>query len=132
MSGPWTLSGRFFGGENGYLELIDNEMRTAQGAWDVELMGPHLTIRQGPGRIALQLKIQNDCIQLKRLELRWQASSLIIDSDGTLIAESPSGRVKVSGCRSQGGRADFCSLVKFWDPLPKDVAQIIETAGSCV
>lgn len=39
------------------LKIVDNEWSAGDENWDVEVVGPKITIRRGPGDIALQIKV---------------------------------------------------------------------------
>jgi hypothetical protein len=55
--GPFRLSAKMLGiGGELLLQIEENEWKTPTGNWDVELTGRHITIRRGPGEIALRIR----------------------------------------------------------------------------
>jgi hypothetical protein len=117
----WSLNGRFFDGTGEYLEIVDNIVKTARGAWDVQLIGPLFTIRRNSRDIALQLKIHDDCLSLERLELRWPTSSLRIDAEGKFILRTASIDCEIEDCLNQTAKADFSRIVGFLEPFPSNL-----------
>lgn len=89
--GPVLFSG-FLADSSGAttLKIVDNEWFAGDENWDVEVVGPQITIRRGPGDIALQLKVAPPhAIHIDRIDmnidgyfLQGDEKSLRISRDG--------------------------------------------------
>lgn len=57
VGAPFRISARLANRSgNGTLAIIENEWRSSAGNWDVEVVGPRITIRDAPREIALVLR----------------------------------------------------------------------------
>jgi hypothetical protein len=71
---PFLLSG-IFTDDSGKprLEIVDNVWKCSDENWDVEVVGPRITIRRGVGDIALQLLlIPPYAIEIEKLDMRFK------------------------------------------------------------
>lgn len=81
--GPFLLSG-FLADSTGAttLKIVDNEWFAGDASWDVEVVGPQITIRRGPGDIALQLKVAPPhAIHIERIDMHVESYFLKGDED---------------------------------------------------
>lgn len=60
------------------LRLIENEWIGALDAWDTEIIGNRLTVRQKPGRVSLQLRLDPPGrIVVERLDMRFRSAHVL-------------------------------------------------------
>lgn len=92
------ITSRFFDGEGRETVYIDkNEIKTRVRAWDVEVEGEFLTIREQPRRIALEMRLAPPRgVYIRRISMHYRNCG--IDS-------STGGEINVS---SAGGGGLFC------------------------
>lgn len=80
---PYRVFGRF-ADETGEITLTvdDNEWRAGSDNWDVECVGPRITIRNGPGRICLVLRSDPPHrLVIERLNMQFEGVAFICDND---------------------------------------------------
>jgi hypothetical protein len=78
---PYRLSGRF-ADETGDITLAIKENVWAAGAdnWDVECVGPRITIKNGPRRVALRLKSEPPHrIVVEQLNMQFEGIALRVE-----------------------------------------------------
>lgn len=105
--GPYQLSASFFD-EKGIPSLLirRNEWQVGADSWDVEVVGGKITVRTGPGQIALQLLLDpGEGVVIQRL--RMHCGGYFFEGDHSkLDVISPGG-----GCMSlTGGLIDNCNV----------------------
>jgi hypothetical protein len=90
--GPFRLSGLF---TDSYgmvsLQIEDNEWRASSKAWDVEVKGPRITIREGKGDIHLVLRADPpQCLVVERLNM--SIAGMRFEADGDFLrVHTPNG-----------------------------------------
>jgi len=98
--GPARLNAMFqnAGGE-AICEIVDNEIRVRKTNWDVEIVGPELTIRNGAGDIALVFRSEaGHSMRIERLRMRHRSVEVLIQKDGLLeFGASNTFRQQLSG-----------------------------------
>lgn len=91
LGGPVLLSGILADSSGSTtLKIVDNEWYAGDENWDVEVVGPQITIRRGPGDIALQIRVAPPhAISVEKIDmnfegyfLRGDEKSLRISRDG--------------------------------------------------
>ena len=107
VRGPYQLSASFFD-QRGIPSLMirRNEWQVAADSWDVEAVGGKITVRTGPGEIALQLLLDPGLgVVVERLRM-YCAGYFVEASHGQLDIVSPGGgRTVFTGCL-----ADNCQV----------------------
>ena len=105
--GPYQLSASFFD-DKGIPSLFirRNEWRVAANSWDVEAVGGRITVRTGPGDIALQLLLDpGQGVVVERLKMHC-GGYLFDATHAHLDVISPGGgRMSFTGCL-----ADNCNV----------------------
>ena len=77
---PVFLSGIFTDGTGRpILTIENNQWRATSNNWDVECVGPRITIRSARGAIALQLLLNPSasCLTIERLDMKYEGAHLI-------------------------------------------------------
>ncbi|WP_082061111.1 hypothetical protein [Pseudomonas sp. MRSN 12121] len=85
---PFLLSG-FLADATGAttLKIVDNVWSAGDSNWDVEVVGPLITIRRGPGDIALQVRaIPPHAISIERIDMQFEGYFLQGDEDSLRIS----------------------------------------------
>lgn len=105
--GPYQISASFFD-ENGVPSLFirRNEWQVAAISWDVEAVGGRITVRAGPGNIALQLLLDpGEGVVIERLKMH--CGGYFFEANHTLLdVISPGGsRTSFTNCL-----ADNCQV----------------------
>lgn len=98
--GPLLLSG-FFADSTGAvtLKVQDNVWTAGADNWDVEVVGPVITIRRGPGDIALALRVEPPRrLVVERLDM--QLDDVHIRGNRDVLEVSPDGRswIQMTNC----------------------------------
>jgi hypothetical protein len=86
--GPVLLSG-FLADSSGAttLKIVENEWFAGDESWDVEVIGPQITIRRGPGDIALQIKVAPPhAISIQRIDMNFEGYFLQGDEESLRIS----------------------------------------------
>ena len=81
---PYRISGSFFHA-NGRLmfEVEENCWKGVTGNWDIEMSGPRITIRRGPGDIALVLRTEpRKSLVIERLDMYFKGVRVFADERG--------------------------------------------------
>jgi len=103
-SSPFTLSASFFS-KDGRPSLFvrRNEWQVLSGTWDVEVVGPSVTVRTGRGEIALGLRfVPGEGLVVERLEMFCAGFSIDGNAD-TLRIETPQGiKLNFKDCSVDG------------------------------
>jgi hypothetical protein len=74
------------------LRIDRNEWQTQIANWDVQVIGPKITIHNGPGDIALDLvAVPPTGIAVERLNMFHKYVRLMVRADQGLVVRSPSG-----------------------------------------
>lgn len=64
------------------LKIVDNEWSAGDENWDVEVVGPRITIRRGPGDIALQIRVlPPHKLTIERIDLQFEGYFLKGDEE---------------------------------------------------
>jgi hypothetical protein len=102
--GPYQVSASFFD-DRGMPSLFirRNEWQIAARSWDVEAAGGRITVRTGPGEIALQLLLDpGQGVVVERLRMHC-AGHFFEANHSQLEVVSPSGgRMSFTGCLADG------------------------------
>ncbi len=90
--GPYRLSATFFNSAGApSLFIRRNEWQVFADSWDVEVVGPSITVRQGPGQIALRTEfVPGEGLLVTRLEMLCGGYRLSGNVD-TLEVRDPGG-----------------------------------------
>ncbi|WP_433895211.1 HNH endonuclease signature motif containing protein [Sphingobacterium mizutaii] len=99
---PWLLTAKFFDSENNLtLEIIENEWMAYNDNWDVNIVGPVITITDNQKVTVLQLRIvPPDGIIIEKLKMSYNGYSLTIDGDMLAIVAPGDRRSYYYGCIS--------------------------------
>ncbi|MGA2406468.1 MAG: hypothetical protein ABSF81_06935 [Bacteroidales bacterium] len=101
---PFRLSGNFYNRQgNDSLKIIDNEWFASTDNWDVEIIGPVITIRESSGNVHLQLtSVPPYGIIVSKLNMKIKNITFEGDKD-SLNINYPDGRKReLSGCFMSG------------------------------
>ena len=110
VNGMFLLSAIFYD-SNGIesLKIINNEWFTTSNNWDVEIVGPTLTIREKKGQIALQIRANPpDTITISRIKMF--INGYLIEGDETqfsIIDQNTQNTMKFSNCMASHCRVGF-------------------------
>lgn len=75
------------------LKIVDNEVRPFTSNWDVQVVGPVITVRSGPRNVVLQLRIGAlNSIAVERLEMMWGVGLIRIRAGEPTVIRSMTGR----------------------------------------
>ncbi len=100
--GPYQITASFFD-ENGIPSLFirRNEWQVAANTWDVEAIGGRITVRTGPGEIALQLLLDpGEGVVVERLKMHCGGYLIEADRDHLDVISPGSGRISFRNCLS--------------------------------
>lgn len=112
----WLLTGSFCDNDGRQtLSFEDNEIRIATGSWDVELAGPRLTVRQGPGIIVAEVHIDADLgrLSVERLSMGLAGQARLEVTRDSLAVRGPNHGYEFTGCFFSGSG----TLVQIGPPL---------------
>lgn len=101
---PYLLSG-FFSDSAGIvtLKIVDNEFFVGADSWDVECVGPRITIKKDSKSIALVLRSEPPSrIVVERLSMEFEGMFLEGDSEGLRISLDGKGWNMFRGCSVEG------------------------------
>jgi hypothetical protein len=114
--GPYQLSGKFYGDDGRLLfEIVRNEWFGELSSWDVEAVGGRVTIRTGPGKIALQLLcVPPRGIGIEVLNIRRGVAHITADKTCLKVVQAgASGLTRLSGVTIDGDEgADISIQIK--------------------
>lgn len=81
---PARLNASFPNGESSLLcEIVGNEVRVLPTTWDMEIVGPVLTLRNGARDIAMRLTtVPGQSLRLERLHIRFGELRVDVDESG--------------------------------------------------
>lgn len=120
----WFLTGSFVGPSGkGALRFEENQPLAVSGSWDVELAGELVTVREGPGHIVAQVRIDatHDVLRVERLDMRLMGEARLLVSGGVLQVSAPDLHYEISGSMiSGGGTATPVRVVRHADRLVLD------------
>jgi len=105
---PYALSARFFFNARGVPSLFirRNEWQVLADTWDVEVVGASVTIRDGPGNIALRLRFEpGEGLVVERMEMLCAGYRVSGNPDGLDIFPPGGGRHVF-----RGGISDNCKV----------------------
>ena len=105
--GPYRLSASFFN-ERGRPSLFirKNEWQVLADTWDVEVVGSSVTVRNGPGQIALQLRfVPGVGLLVDRLEMHCAGYRLSGNAETLEVVPPNGGLLSFTGCIS-----DNCNI----------------------
>ena len=99
-SAPFRLSGRFYGEDGGLIfEIVRNEWRGPISNWDVELSGPRITIRSGPRRIALMIRVDPpNKLVVERVDMRCQGVGVVGGESGVAVVMPNGQEITLTKC----------------------------------
>ncbi|NOS72267.1 MAG: HNH endonuclease [Verrucomicrobia bacterium] len=82
--GPVRISGWFYDGSDKLMSAVeDNCWKGPIENWDIETIGPRITIRRGPGDIALVLRTEaRKALIIERLDMFYQGVRVYADKRG--------------------------------------------------
>lgn len=89
IGGPFRLNAEFRNvfGET-IFSIIDNEYRTTNDSWDVEIVGPLITIRSAPGQIVLRIRTDPpNSLVIERMDMSIEGYRIYCD--GTEFTVTP-------------------------------------------
>lgn len=105
--GPYQLSASFFD-EKGIPSLFirRNEWQVAANLWDVEAIGGKITVRTGPGEIALQMQLApGEGVVIQRLRMHCGGYLFEANQDQLDVISAGGGRTSFTNCL-----ADNCKV----------------------
>lgn len=112
VGGPFRLSAMLCN-ENGseILRIRDNEWSVFASSWDVEVVGRKITIRNGPGDVALRLRAESrDQLVVEHLRMFYKGVRVTCDeergillSDGNSVHDLGSGFAGLTLVNDSGG-----------------------------
>ena len=101
--GPFSLDARFFD-EDGkpILEIVYNEWRSSSDNWDVEIIGPRITIRKALGNFALVLRAEPPRrLVIERMEMVHKRIRVSCQEGKAFQATTPDGTIfRAESCES--------------------------------
>jgi hypothetical protein len=106
--GPFRLSALFADSSGEVtLRIIENEWRASTDNWDVEFIGPRITIREARGKLCLVLRADPpDGIVIERLRMQWQGATFEGDAEKLILGVG--GRTTIlRGCSFDGAMVGF-------------------------
>ncbi|WP_155741826.1 hypothetical protein [Pseudomonas putida] len=108
---PFRLSGIFTDSAgNPTLEIIDNEWIASSSAWDIEVVGPRITIREGERNIALILKAEPpNLLVVEKLNMNLGGYKIAVSGD-SFILQDRNGRTNTFVGGSISGRTALAIL----------------------
>lgn len=103
---PVRLSGTFHGRDGRpSLEIVDNEWRPSAANWDVEAAGGAITVRDGPGSMALRVRFElPDKIVVERVDMCHSGLRFLGNADKLEVIWPNGGRVAFTDCFSGDSR----------------------------
>jgi hypothetical protein len=104
VGGPYRLSATFFD-DSGQVSLLirQNEWSVLTGSWDVEVVGPSVTVRTAPGEIALRLSfVAGEGLVVTRLEMLCAGYRLSGSADTLEVFPLIGGRYSFTRCLADG------------------------------
>ena len=104
--GPYMLTATFFNSEGQpSLFIRRNEWQVLADSWDVEVVGPSVTVRTGPGEIALQLRfVPGEGLLVERLEMYCAGYRLSANTDVLDVYPPQGGRSRFTDCIADGSK----------------------------
>lgn len=98
---PFLLSGCFYNEEGDItLEILDNEWRAFIDNWDIEFVGPLLTIKDPQGTIILRIRVEPpNGIVIEHLSMIVRGESIVITPDSMVINGTEIRGGGISDCR---------------------------------
>jgi len=94
LGGPFRLSAHLRDRDgNTTLSIQQNEWRTPSANWDVEVVGQTITVRRGPGHIAVRLRTDPPhALIVERLDMIYRGVRLYCSESEGLVVQYPSGK----------------------------------------
>lgn len=92
IGGPYRLSATFFNRQGQpSLFIRENEWQVFADSWDVEVVGPSVTVRTRPGEVSLRLVfVPGEGLRVERLDM-YCGGFHLVGSDDKLAVYSPNG-----------------------------------------
>ena len=89
LGSPPLLNAKFYN-RKGILaaEIVRNEWRAHVNNWDVVVSGDTYTIRSNPRQIALQLRLHQGKVTIKRMNLKFNEASIKVVPNGTITVQT--------------------------------------------
>lgn len=105
---PFLLSANLYDSHGCELiRIVENEWQSRSDNWDVEVVGPRITFRGGPGKIALVLRSEPpNRLVVERLDLFFQGYSIKGSEHEQFDLITPNGRSVLSS----GMELDGCAI----------------------
>lgn len=73
------------------LKIVDNMWSAGDKNWDVEVVGPQITIRRGPGDIALQIRVMPPhALAIEKIDMQFEG--WFLEGDEKTLRISPDGK----------------------------------------
>jgi hypothetical protein len=96
---PYQISGKFYDNEGNLLFSIDrNEWLGELSAWDIECIGPRVTIRKEHRLIALQLRaVPPHGILVERADFRYKGTHLLINHEEFKVTSPSKAAIRILG-----------------------------------
>jgi hypothetical protein len=112
VGGPYLISGRFYDSDGNLLFSIDrNEWIGEPSSWDIECVGPRITVRRDHRAIALQLRaVPPHGILVERANVLYEGAELIVDSRELRVTSPTKSAVAIQG-RTIRGTGEHAVLV---------------------
>lgn len=85
------------------LKIVDNEWSAGDENWDVEVVGPQITIRRGLGDIALQIRVMPPhALAIERIDMQFEGYFLKGDEETLQISHDGKSWSSFSGVSMRG------------------------------
>ena len=103
---PFLISGIFCNDlGNPMFSIVENEFRNGIHNWDVEFIGPKMTIRREQGKIALVLKKEGrSSFIIERIDMRYQGWTITGIEGGPFVCQGGSNSITIGGGGSIDGK----------------------------
>jgi hypothetical protein len=97
---PFTLTASFYDKEQAFIfGIVRNEWKGNVSSWDIETVGKTITIRCGPGNIALQItNIPRERLVINQIDMQYKGYRIFGNDKGMMSITSPHGsRISTMG-----------------------------------
>jgi len=108
LGGPFRINARLSDPDGKpILEIVENEWRTFSENWDVELVGPRLSVRRNPGEIIMILRSEPPHrVVVERLQMQHRGTSIEAQEGRDIIVRTAGG----AEFRGFGYRGEECDV----------------------
>jgi hypothetical protein len=106
--GPFRINARLTDPDGRtILEILENELRASSENWDVELVGPRITVRLKPGEIILILRSEPPLrLVVERLQMQHRGTTIQAQEGHDIIVRTPN----AAEFRGFGYRGEECAV----------------------